>query len=197
MKRLALFPILLCVLLVPFALSPALDGTAPADARDGQEQITEVRMLISDGLVPAEYISFRSDGTAMRIASTRIEDPRLDYPETTVRYEGKIPPLQWNRLAALTESIGFFDLPPLYTSYDWEPSYLIGVRKGGRMKSVMDRNGNKHGGAGTPIQLWGLEMAIKGLASEVKWQPVEENFDAAQFLRDLDAKGTEEKPLGE
>jgi hypothetical protein len=150
----------------PQQSTPALETEQPA--------IDEISLLTANGLVPVEHIVFRSDGRVTRISSRRQVDPRIDDEAFQVRAEGKLPPLQWQRLVALVESIRFEELNSIYSSYDWEPSYHLAVVRGETKKGITDRNGNTFGGAKTPIGLWGLEMALRGLVADVDWQKLED-----------------------
>ncbi len=171
MKFCLLLSWLLCVGVRAFA-APAAPANPPTD-KDTKISVTQISLLTADGLVPTDRIIFNQNGTATRTTGVGTDDPRIDNPTQTIQLKGQIPALQFKRLVALIESVEFFKLNRIYTSYDWTPSYFVEVAKGDEKKGITVRDGNNFGGGHTPIGLWGLNMAIRGIAADIKWEKVE------------------------
>ena len=167
------------LLLLALLFSPLLAGTqtiaAPAAPTDTKANnvVTKVSLLAADGLVPTEQITFNQDGTATCIAGERIDDQKK-----AIRFKGQVPALQFKRIVSLIESIRFFEMKRIYTSYNWTPSYSIEVTKNTETKVVHDRNGDTWGRDDYPIGLWALEMSIKSVSADIKWEKVEGKPDA-------------------
>lgn len=162
---------LLCVNVRAFA-APVAPANPPV-VKDTKASVTQISLLTADGLVPTDRIIFNQDGTATRTTGVGTDDPRIDSPEKTVELKGQIPAIQFKRLVALIESVEYFKLKRIYTSYDWTPSYFVEVAKGEEKKGITVRDGNEWGGGKTPIGLWGLNMAIRGIAADIKWEKIE------------------------
>lgn len=169
------------LLLLALLFSPLSGGThtiaapatpAPTDTKT-KNVVTKIRLLVANGLVSMEEITFNQDGTATRIAGERIEDQKK-----TTHFKGQIPALQFKRIVTLIESIRFFELDRIYTSYNWNPSYGIEVVKDTKTKVVEDRNGDTWGRDDYPIGLWALEMSIKSVSADIKWEKVEDKPEA-------------------
>ncbi len=145
----------------------------PSVVKDTKVSITQISLLTADELVPIDRIIFNEDGGASRTTALGPEGFGIDNPETTIQLKGQIPALQFKRLVALIESVEYFKLKRIYTSYDWTPSYFVEVAKGEEKKDITVRDGNRAGGGNTPIGLWGLNMAILGIAANIKWEKIE------------------------
>ena len=165
------------LLLLALLLSPLSGGmhtiAAPATPAPTETKtknvVTKIRLLVADGLVPTEEITFNHDGTATRVAGEGIDDQKK-----ATHFKGQIPALQFKRIVTLIESIRFFELKRIYTSYNWHLSYGIEVVKDTETKVVEDRNGDTWGRDDYPIGLWALEMSIKSVSADIKWEKVED-----------------------
>lgn len=123
----------------------------------GISEISLQRTVCPGNVCPEYQIVLRLDGTA--------EYEGFEHVERKGKYLGKVGITDFLRLANLADTISFASLNEKY-SIPWTcQSYAItSITKGGQIKIVSD-----YGGGG-PIELWGLEMAIDGLVSNIKWE---------------------------
>lgn len=118
--------------------------------------ISQIVMTSADGLELTDTVVFNSDGTATRTTYSHKNN------ESPGNWTGRIPALQFKKLAALAEAVNFFDFKRIYTSYDWTPSYETQVTRGAEVKVVMTRDGNTFGGGNAPVELWDLKWRYAG-----------------------------------
>ena len=78
-------------------------------------------------------------------------------------HRGQMARREFDRLAKLIQSAGFFGLREWYPIGIDLPSAAITVVKDGRRKEV------EYGETGSPTELWGIEMAIEALAARIEW----------------------------
>lgn len=158
MKRLMIFATLIFII-TAFTVSAQKGKDASEKDRRGGEQITEVTLerTACFGTCPVYKITLRRDGTATYVGR--------EFVERKGTYSGKI--YGFERLAQLIESRGYFNLKENYTVNATDlPSTLTSVVRAGRRKSVTN-----YGDTG-PVELWGIETAIDGMVTNIKWQKV-------------------------
>lgn len=141
-------------MLVPIA---SLRASALKTKPKIEEGITEISLERTPcyGDCPADWVILRADETAFY------------YPKGksgATRMKGKIDKWDFAPLAKLLETQGFFALKDSYSAIMTDQAtHFTSVVKDGNRKTV--RN---YGNAG-PTSLWGLEMAIRGVAADIKW----------------------------
>lgn len=138
-----------------FLLALALASATPDDAK----AVTEISLERTPcfGTCPVDKAVLRSDGTAT-YTGTR-------FVERMGTYEAKFPEHDFERLARLLESRGFFEMNGRYDKPITDhPSVITRATRGGKEKEVVD-----YADAG-PVELWGIERAIRGVVAEVKWE---------------------------
>ena len=113
------------------------------------------------GACPAYKVTFNRDGTA------RYEG-RSDAPRQG-NFAGKIEPWNYGRLCYLMEVEGLERMNHDYTApwTDAPTCYLRVWRSGATEPFTIDDYGT-YG----PIELWGLQQAIDGVAEKLEWKPV-------------------------
>jgi hypothetical protein len=136
-------------------LATALACFAPDDAKGVTEiSLERTRCL---GTCPVDKVILRSDGTATYIGTQFVG--RLG------TYEGKFRRPDFFALCKLLESRGFYAMKARYDSRATDlPSVVTRVVRDGEEKSVVN-----YGEAG-PVELWGIEMAVRGVVAEVEWK---------------------------
>jgi len=77
-------------------------------------------------------------------------------------YQAKVEAEEFRRLAELVERSGFFSLEDSYPSGIDAPEVDISITAGGQTKTIRDGWGSP-----TPVELWGLEMAIDGVVASL------------------------------
>lgn len=127
-----------------------------------QKKITEISLENGPGFVAPPYkrdkIVLRADGKAYRISGLS-NAPRKSM--ATLR------PELFNRLSQLLTARNFFEMKDRYTPDPMAtdgPSMYIAAVRGGQRKTVdnyMD---------GAPVEVWGIEQAIRGVASQLEWK---------------------------
>jgi hypothetical protein len=133
-------------------------------------RITEVTVKHTGcyGPCPVYKISFKSNGEALYVGE--------EYVDKIGTFKGRIYEGSFLYLSRFIENEGFFAMK------DWYPENcivtdlehtIVSVIRDGKRKSV-----DSMGGVG-PIERWGIEEAIEGVAVQTKWERVS---DAAATL---------------
>lgn len=127
-------------------------------------KITEIVLENGVGFVAPPYklykLVLRADGKAYRVSGLS------DAPQKTT---ANLSPEVFNRLSQLLTARKFFEMKDRYTPDPMRtdgPSVYINAVRGGQRKTVdnyMD---------GAPVEVWGIEQAIRGVASQLDWKPV-------------------------
>lgn len=146
---------------LPLALAVAAIWPPSPQVRPAEDEpvITEISLERSPcfGSCPVDLTILHGDGQA-------------DYYgyENVARkghYRGRISKDDFRRLAELLRSRGFFDLDGRYNgSVTCAQTVITRAVRGGSTKAV-----ENYAEAG-PVELWGIERTIRGLASEVEWK---------------------------
>jgi hypothetical protein len=116
-----------------------------------------------------ETIVLRTDGTASRSYRGRWNWGIID--ERVGQFRAAMDPLDFERLASLPAATGFNDLKDFYLPYSSRIVRTTIVRDGKPKTIERDERGLKSDPR-TPIDLWTLEMAVRGVASQLKWEPI-------------------------
>ncbi len=101
---------------------------------------------------PWYKVTLRRDGSVTYVGSFNVA--RIG------NYQAKISTEDFRRLAELVERSGFFSLEDSYPFAVDAPEIKITIEAGGRTKTIHDGWGSR-----TPVELWGLEMAIDGVVA--------------------------------
>lgn len=140
----------------------ALSIVSLAFAAQAEDAVTEIRLERTPcfGSCPVDEVILRPDGTATYIGKR--------FVERAGRYEGTFNRGVFERLAKLLEAQKFFDMEDRYDVPETDnPSVITSATRGGAEKRVVDY------GNGGPIELWGIEEAIRGVVAEVEWRKAE------------------------
>lgn len=156
MKRLILavaVPILL--------LWSALSSYAAPQTQDkaATDPITEISLerTACFGACPIDKVTLHADGTATYHGERFVEQ--------LGQYKGAFYSHDFERLVELIKAQQFFALKDRYAVPATDlPSIIISVTRNGKSKTVTD-----YGGDG-PLSLWTVQAAIRGVASDIKWQ---------------------------
>ena len=116
------------------------------------------------GCENAQGVTLRQDGSATKV---RFGNARLRIPETITK--GAIDRAEFERLANLLQSEGFFDLKEAYRDPAVRDGEWVTIRAehGGGAKAVL--NSNQAG----PANLARIQKAIEELAERIAWTPVD------------------------
>ena len=136
----------------------ALTGQGPQDG----PAITEISLERTPcfGSCPVDKVVLRRDGTATYIGRRFVE--RMG------THEGKFAKGDFERLAKLMQSMDFFGMEDRYDRPITDhPSVITTAVRGGETKRVVN-----YADAG-PVELWGIEKAIRGVVAEVEWRKSE------------------------
>lgn len=107
------------------------------------------------GQDPVYKLILRQDGSAVYKGEHGVE--RLG------QYQGKIDRDQFDRLARLIHAQGFFQKDDYYAEPVDAPTIVTSVVLGGKQKSIVKYEFS------CPIELWAIDMAIEGVATQIKW----------------------------
>ncbi len=142
------------------AHSRTLADAGPKDA-EGISEITLERERCY-GSCPVYKVILRRDGSATYIGKENA--PRIgEYKSQVVPYQ----PLgaEFIRLAKLIASQGFVKMNDRYTEPVADAETVItSVVHNGKRKTIVNYGGQ------APIELYGIERAIDGVASQIKWE---------------------------
>ncbi|QVL34027.1 hypothetical protein KIH39_09010 [Telmatocola sphagniphila] len=130
----------------------------------GASDITEIKIEEID-----EQICLRSDGTATY--SFRGHSNRNWHDERVGLFEAKLDPREFNRLTRLPGAIRFDDLKGHYLPYSTRVVRTTVVRHD-KLKTLERHDRSLTTDPEPPTDLWDLEMAVRGLASQIKWERV-------------------------
>jgi hypothetical protein len=99
----------------------------------------------------------RSDGTATYIGKR--------FVERVGEFDGRFNPYYFERLAQFIESQGYFNLQDKYEEQMTDQNTVItsAVRRNKR-KTIVNYGGE------APVKLWGIEMAIDGVLTQIRWE---------------------------
>jgi hypothetical protein len=116
-----------------------------------------------------DNIILRADGTAELSYRGRFNDGVRD--ERVGIFQAKLEPRDFRRLAALPGAIGFDGLKDSRVAFPTRIVSIAVVRDGQRR--VIERQERRTADdGGSPPELWTLEMAARGLATQLTWQPI-------------------------
>jgi hypothetical protein len=122
------------------------------------DPITEVTLERTPcfGGCPVDKVTLRSDGTAV-YTGTR-------FVERTGQYKGTFSKAEFDNLTSFIDALNFNRFQTRYARPVTDlPSVVTTVARGAQRKAVTD-----YGNAG-PISLWGIEKAVLGVASNIRW----------------------------
>lgn len=132
---------------------------AAAD-RAAADEITEITLERTPcfGFCPVYTVTLRRDGHGRYEGKQNVEREGVWVTDDE-------NPMLFNQLAQLAQAIRFRDFQQKYAAPVTDlPSAITTVRFGDQTKRVINY-GNR-----APIELWGLEMAIDGVVSKLKWK---------------------------
>lgn len=151
-------PKLIYSLLVSILCFLNADAFAKPSKAPSRSKITEIVLADSPGFVAPPYklnkFVFYADGRAIWLTGTH---------EKPLRRIGHC--YDFAMLAALFEEQKFFTLKLSYSRIADLPSTWIEAVRGGKRKSVAHNSGSG------PFGRWTLEMAVRGVATTIDWQP--------------------------
>lgn len=152
--RLALY-----IFLVSSALLPTA-GLSDANSKsDATSQVTEITLQRTwcYGRCPIDEVVLSADGTAKYTGKMNTA--------RTGQYTGTFWKGEFEQLARWLEAEGFFTLKDSYGGPNIDaPDQIISVVRDGQRKNVINH-------IGASLELWGMERVIRGVASEIVWQP--------------------------
>jgi len=122
-------------------------------------EISVTRGIWSTNRPMNDSVVLRSDGTAQYIGITDVEKIGT--------FTGKISPRDFARLAELIPPLRRLDRHANDKPRDNAPLIWTTVAAGGNGLEIMDSDGQ------ASPQIWGFEMAIFGVASQIEWKKVE------------------------
>jgi len=116
-----------------------------------------------------ETITLRADGTATHSYRGRLTWSLSD--ERVGLFHAKFDPCEFRRLAALPGVVRFGGMNDFYLPYS---TWIVRttVVRDGKAKTVERHDRGLASDPEPPADLWILEMAVRGLASQLKWEPV-------------------------
>lgn len=143
----------------------ATSFAAPLADKSQEDAITEIsleRTVDQWEQRPFDRITLRADGTAVYVGVRNVE--RIG------RFRGVIPKHNFNFLAGFLTEQKFFELKDNSIYLADVPISSITVVKGSKRHGV-----NNYGnyGLGYPLTVWGIEMAIRGVVADIKWEKVD------------------------
>ncbi len=126
--------------------------------------VSEVRVADLD-----ETVILRADGTAEYAYRGRWN---WDVPDERVGvYRAKLDPREFRRLAALPGVVHFGEMKDFYLPYSTSIVRTTVVRDG--KAKTLERNDRPVAtDPEPPADLWTLELAARGLAARLKWEPI-------------------------
>jgi|GEM_PF-5307425 len=143
--------------------------------------IEEIRVSDMD-----QVICLRADGTAQ--LSFRGHPNWFEEDERVGKYTAVLDRRTFQRLEAMPGAAGFDDLKTHYLPYS---SMIIctTVVRAGKERTLARHDRAIASDPEPPKDLWALEMAVRGIASELKWEPIETglivNFGPAKESRHI------------
>lgn len=141
------------------SLGAVLGLAVPSSTAPPAERITEISLERTPcfGSCPVDKVVLRADGTAAYTGTRFVE--RLG------EFRGTLSTRDFQRLAGLLTSQRFFNLRNRYASRATDlPSRITSAVRSGTRKAVTN-----YGDAG-PINLWTVEVAVLGVAAEIRWE---------------------------
>jgi hypothetical protein len=114
-------------------------------------------------------IVLRADGTAEYSYRGRWDQVRTD--ERVGAFRARFDPREFRRLAALPGATGFEDLKDFRVAFPTRIVHVTVVRDG-RRRSLEWQDRRLASDPEPPAALWGLEMAARGLAAGLEWEPI-------------------------
>jgi len=134
-------------------------------------EIEQIRVVDLD-----EQITLRVDGTAAYAFRGHLNSFVND--ERVGQFEARLDPREFRRLAALPGATGFAEAKDFYLPYStW--IVRITVVCDGRSKTVERNDRELATDPEPPTDLWTLEMAARGVAARLKWEPVPQGVKLA------------------
>jgi len=140
-----------------------------------ENMITEISLERSPSdwdQMPADKVVLYADGTAIYIGRRNVD--RIGH------FKGKIRKETFEKLVKLLTTQDFFDLKEISMALTDTSISVVSVTRGGKGTTFID-----HGIGNYPITLWGIEMAIRGVAANIKWKKVEPKSDAEKTKTNL------------
>jgi hypothetical protein len=116
-----------------------------------------------------ETVVLRADGSAKRAYRGQWNWGIMD--ERVGQFHAAMDPCNFERLASLPAAAGFNDLRDFDLPYSTRIVRTTIVRDGKSKTVERDERGLKSDPR-TPIDIWNLEMAVRGVASQLKWEPI-------------------------
>src|SRR5262245_32090911 len=126
--------------------------------------IEEIR--VSDG---DESIILRADGTAERAYRGRFNDGVRD--ERVGIFHAKLEARDFRQLAAMPGATGWDELKDTYVPF---PVHIVSMTlvRDGRTNSIQRQERRTPSDGEPPIELWRLEMVTRGIATQLRWEPI-------------------------
>ena len=150
----------LCIFLVLGAVLPAAALPKDPSKPDAASQITEITLQRTwcYGRCPIDEVVLSADGTAKYTGKMN--------RARTGQYKGTFWKGEFERLAQWFESQGFFKMKDKYGSPNIDLSdHIISIVRDGQRKTIVNHS------IQSSLVLWGMEAAIRGIASDIAWQP--------------------------
>lgn len=148
-------------LLTALTAAPLLAAEEPIQAKE--DPVTEIRLSDHDYLrISGQEQQFilRSDGTAAYILTPRTPGFAGLGPG---RYKGHLGQSDFKQLAELLKAQRFFELKDWYFMAYPVDATTTGITQGDKQKTVVTYEG------ATPAEMWLIQMAIRGVASRIRW----------------------------
>jgi len=152
----------------------ATSFATPQPNKSQKGAITEISSERTIGLmneIRTDKVLLRADGTAIYVGKSDVE--RIG------RFQGVISKPIFDQLAQLLLSQKFFDLKTHAVVRPDEKVSIFAAVRGGKRKMIYQY------GSSYSTALWGIEMAIRGVAADIKWKKVESKSDAEKTKSNL------------
>lgn len=158
MKR-PFFLLAFCSVIVSSAMTSAALSNEPTKS-DNTNKITEVALQRTWclGFCPVDKVTLKSDGTAQYTATM---NTKLTGDFTATFWKD-----DFARLAQWLESENIFEMKDSYGNPNTDaPDQIISIVRNNQRKTIINHIGNS-------LIFWGMEQAIRGFTSDIKWQSV-------------------------
>jgi|GEM_PF-3117650 len=135
-------------------------------------QITEITLQRTAcyGFCSVDKVTLKSDGTAEftgNVHTAQIGD-----------FKGTVDKYSFSKLAQWLESQNIFEMKDSYGEQNVDVfDGIISVVKNNQRKTIVNH------GLGSSLKIWGMEQAIIGVASDIKWQPVQSGIRGSCVYR--------------
>jgi hypothetical protein len=165
------FILAFCSLIVSNAMMHAALSNEPTKP-DNSNTITEVTLQRTWclGTCPVDKVTLRSDGTAEYTVTISTKP--------SGNFKGTFPEYDFTRLVQWLESEDIFTMKDSYGSLALDaPDQIITIVRNNQRKTIINHTVN------SSLKFWSMEQAIKGIASDIKWLPVQSGIRGKVIYR--------------